>query len=458
MTVAPAPPRVSTPLLAGVLCLVWSSAFVFVKLGLRDASAAQFGAARVVAAVPPLALALVLRDGAGLRRALADRRVHAVGLVLGAVNVAGFIGLQTAGFELAGIGFGAVLIYAQPLLVAALAAGFLGERLRPRQVLGLLTGWVGVGLVVLGEASGAGAVRSLGTAVLLFLGAAACFAVGTVVVKAVTTGPRAVPLAPALLLALTYGALPLVALALADPTPRSTCRPGWHAEHRLHRGALAGRRPPAAFAARARRRRRGEQTVFAVPVLAAVSASCCSPRRCRPAARRRGRGGRRILLVTVPGRPPPGGGALTPPRAGARPRRPEDGRMTATLVLSVPVAAPAAATWAGAVDWDGQGEWMLGTRVKGTAQDGRGVGGGIEAFTGVGPVGFLDAMEIAAWDPPRRCDVRHVGRVVRGTGTFRSRSAARRRRCSSGARTSTCRSARSAGSAGRWSGRSSPSG
>ncbi|HEU0102655.1 MAG TPA: SRPBCC family protein [Mycobacteriales bacterium] len=92
--------------------------------------------------------------------------------------------------------------------------------------------------------------------------------------------------------------------------------------------------------------------------------------------------------------------------------------MVATLVLTVPVAAPAEQTWAGAVDWDAQGSWMLGTRVRGTVQDGIGVGGGIEAFSGVGPLGFLDVMEITAWDPPRRCDVRHLGRVVRGTGTF----------------------------------------
>ncbi len=92
--------------------------------------------------------------------------------------------------------------------------------------------------------------------------------------------------------------------------------------------------------------------------------------------------------------------------------------MTATLVLTVDVAAPAAATWAGAVDWDGQGEWMLGTRVKGTAQDGVGVGGGIEAFSGLGPLGFLDTMEITVWEPPRRCHVLHTGRVVRGTGAF----------------------------------------
>lgn len=219
MSVAPAPPRLSTPLLAGLLCLVWSSAFIFVKLALRDASAAQFAGLRVGAAVPALALALLLRDRAGLLVALRARRVHAVGLVLGVLNVAGFVGLQTAGFELSGIGFGAVLIYAQPLLVAGIARVVLGERLRPRQLLGLLTGWAGVGLAVLGEASVTGTGPDLRRAVLLFLGAAVCFALGTIVVKAVSTGPVAVPIAPALLLALCYGWLPLGALAWADGAP-----------------------------------------------------------------------------------------------------------------------------------------------------------------------------------------------------------------------------------------------
>ena len=96
--------------------------------------------------------------------------------------------------------------------------------------------------------------------------------------------------------------------------------------------------------------------------------------------------------------------------------------MTATLVLTVDVDAPVEQTWAGATDWARQGEWMLGTRVRGTAQDGVGVGGGIEAFTGVGRLGFLDTMEITRWEPPRVCHVLHTGRVVRGTGEFEVRA------------------------------------
>lgn len=93
-----------------------------------------------------------------------------------------------------------------------------------------------------------------------------------------------------------------------------------------------------------------------------------------------------------------------------------------SLELVVPVAAPAAEVFEAATDWEGQGEWMLGTRVRGTTQGGKGVGGGIAAFTGIGRIGFLDTMVITAWDPPHRCDVLHTGRVVRGTGAFVVRS------------------------------------
>ena len=88
------------------------------------------------------------------------------------------------------------------------------------------------------------------------------------------------------------------------------------------------------------------------------------------------------------------------------------------LALSVDVAAPAQQTWAAAVDWATQGEWMLGTTVTPTSQDGQGVGGRLEAFSGIGRLGFLDTMEITLWQPPRACHVLHTGTVVRGTGQF----------------------------------------
>lgn len=93
-------------------------------------------------------------------------------------------------------------------------------------------------------------------------------------------------------------------------------------------------------------------------------------------------------------------------------------RAAGYLAVSVRVQAPVDAVWAAVTDWERQGQWMPATRVRATAQGGRGVGGGIEAFTGIGRIGFLDTMVITEWEPPHRCTVRHTGRLVRGGGVF----------------------------------------
>ena len=84
------------------------------------------------------------------------------------------------------------------------------------------------------------------------------------------------------------------------------------------------------------------------------------------------------------------------------------------ITARVLVAAEPAELWRLAMDWPRQGDWMLATQVFG----GEGVGATVTARTGLGPVGFTDTMVITEWFPPRRCVVRHTGRLVRGTGVF----------------------------------------
>ena len=76
------------------------------------------------------------------------------------------------------------------------------------------------------------------------------------------------------------------------------------------------------------------------------------------------------------------------------------------------------AAWDVVMDWERQSRWMLLTRVWATEQGGAGVGGGVAARTSVGALGFTDDMVITHWDPPRECTVKHLGKLVRGTGTF----------------------------------------
>jgi hypothetical protein len=82
------------------------------------------------------------------------------------------------------------------------------------------------------------------------------------------------------------------------------------------------------------------------------------------------------------------------------------------------VAAPRDVVFAAATDWERQGTWIPLTRVRIARGDGRSAGSVVEAFTGVGPLGFLDVLEIVRYDPPRAVEVLHVGRWVRGPGAF----------------------------------------
>lgn len=89
------------------------------------------------------------------------------------------------------------------------------------------------------------------------------------------------------------------------------------------------------------------------------------------------------------------------------------------LTVPVDVDVPAAVLWDSVTDWVGQGEWMLGTRIEMESPgDGRHLGARFRAFTGAGPLGVWDPIEVVEWDPPKRCVVRHLGAVVQGDGVF----------------------------------------
>ena len=95
-----------------------------------------------------------------------------------------------------------------------------------------------------------------------------------------------------------------------------------------------------------------------------------------------------------------------------------DGSGSCHAEASVVLRLSPEAAWDVVMDWDRQSRWMLLTRVWGTENDGIGVGGGVAARTSVGGIGFTDDMVITHWDPPRECTVKHLGKLVRGTGTF----------------------------------------
>jgi hypothetical protein len=89
-----------------------------------------------------------------------------------------------------------------------------------------------------------------------------------------------------------------------------------------------------------------------------------------------------------------------------------------SLSLSVDIKANQKTVFDSVVNWETQGEWMLGTKVSRTKNNGAGLGGEIVAWTGIGFIGFNDPMVITKWEEPNVVDVKHLGKIVRGTGSM----------------------------------------
>lgn len=87
-----------------------------------------------------------------------------------------------------------------------------------------------------------------------------------------------------------------------------------------------------------------------------------------------------------------------------------------------------AQVWDRLVDWEGQSDWMFQTKVWSdlSGEHENGVGIKIWALTGLfakkfpsAKLGLLDEMVVTKWQPPLFCEVDHVGRIIKGLGTFR---------------------------------------
>jgi probable blue pigment (indigoidine) exporter len=126
----------------------------------------------------PLLAAVIRALPAGLVLVAATRRLPSGiwwwrSLVLGALNIGAFFALLfVAAYRLPG-GVAATVGSIQPLLVAGLSAGLLGERLSPRTAIAAVTGVLGVGLLVLradARLDGLGVAAAAGGAVVMATG------------------------------------------------------------------------------------------------------------------------------------------------------------------------------------------------------------------------------------------------------------------------------------------------
>src|SRR5262245_17056283 len=128
------------PVLVAAFCLLWASAFSVAKLAVTDCPPLLVLSVRFL-----LAAAVILGAAAvfGVPLKL-SRRDAAVFSLLGIANQAAYLGLSYVGISSISSGLAALVISANPVLTAVLAAVFLNERMTWRKLAGLLLGIGGV--------------------------------------------------------------------------------------------------------------------------------------------------------------------------------------------------------------------------------------------------------------------------------------------------------------------------
>ena len=132
------------PLLIALFCLLWSYAFVAGKIGVTDCPPLILLTARFsLAGILMLGISALRRDAWDL-----TWRDAAVFALLGVANNALYLGLGYTGLQTVSAGLGGLIVSANPVFTAVLAAAFLGETLTWRKVMGLLLGIAGVGFIV----------------------------------------------------------------------------------------------------------------------------------------------------------------------------------------------------------------------------------------------------------------------------------------------------------------------
>jgi drug/metabolite transporter (DMT)-like permease len=196
-----------------ITCLIWSSVWLCIKIGVDDVPPATFASVRLVIALLVLLPVMALRR-LPLPRAPRDYLlIGATGLVLLGLNYA----LLYWGAQYVTSGLSAVLQAATPAFGLLFARLLLDdERFTVWQIAGLLLGVIGVGVVFADQLHVTGRAALLGS--LAVTASALCVAFGYVVVKkhgthlrpiVLTTGQMIAGLAPLLAIVFTREGNPL---------------------------------------------------------------------------------------------------------------------------------------------------------------------------------------------------------------------------------------------------------
>lgn len=147
---AAAPFQIPFPAMVATFCLLWASAFAVAKLAIVDCPPLLLLTMRFLLAG---LVVLAAAAASGLKLWL-GRRDMLLFAALGVANQAAYLGLSYMGLRTVSSGLSALMISANPVLVAIFATLFLNERMTWRKVVGLVLGVAGVAFVVESRVAG----------------------------------------------------------------------------------------------------------------------------------------------------------------------------------------------------------------------------------------------------------------------------------------------------------------
>lgn len=148
---------------------VWSSGFLVGSIGTRSVSPASLGFWRFALAAAALGAVVVLTRAPWPKQLSTWIHLVMIGVLLQTVQFAGAFIAMSRGVS---AGLTSLITDSTPLVVAVAAAPLFGERLRRTQVLGLVTGFAGVGVAVGTDLSGLGSGAGILAAVVGLVGSA----------------------------------------------------------------------------------------------------------------------------------------------------------------------------------------------------------------------------------------------------------------------------------------------
>ena len=150
-------------LLPALFVLLWCTGYLVVRIAMPDAGPVRFLSWRFGLAAVLLAIAAIVLRAPWARRRIDYVHMAVVGLLLHGIGLGGVWVALDLGVE---TGVAALVMGTQPLITAALAVGFIGERIDRRAGAGLALGFVGVTLVIHHKLTGVGEPAGLAAVVV----------------------------------------------------------------------------------------------------------------------------------------------------------------------------------------------------------------------------------------------------------------------------------------------------